>query len=328
MLWIRLADHCRKHCEIGFDRQPAYGGYDAYDADTLALHVELVACAAEVVAAAADASESARAAVAIDVDSWTWIPSFLDQASYATHVGGCAAVRSRSLGFGRRVRAIHRVANAVSYEVELENQEKKGGRERALANAACSTRDEDVRFRADAASNRFRVSEVEDLSPCYSIDLIVEGCSNNDVNGLYAFDGFFPKGISKQIDDVTPKFVRVGAFGTKYTLYKCSIQGEKRSWYISKLSKKPGTTEDLDFFSSRCVVVSDPLPREDQEWTACGAAVDAVGDPKSMRWKPPRRVVLRQQLVDPTDIDPWRRRRKSSDGDDDPPASSSSSSED
>jgi len=78
---------------------------------------------------------------------------------------------------------------------------------------------------------------------------VIEGGSP-ECNGIFKFDGFFERGASEQVDTITPKFTKLCDNGLKLTMYQCKIQGNQYTWYISKLSNKPGTSNDIDYYCS------------------------------------------------------------------------------
>jgi hypothetical protein len=102
--------------------------------------------------------------------------------------------------------------------------------------------------------------------PCFTLNYYVEDAGSVEVNGLYRFDGFFPAGASETVDTVTPKFARVDRItGKRFSIFRCSAT-DSQLWYISELSDKPGTTNDVDYYQAKDT--GSGLP--DGRWVACG----------------------------------------------------------
>jgi hypothetical protein len=123
--------------------------------------------------------------------------------------------------------------------------------------------------------------------PCFTLAFHVEDAGSVEVNGLYRFDGFFPPGASDNVDTVTPKFARVDpATGKRFTIFRCSAT-ESQLWYISELSDKPGTINDIDYYQAKDTGSGIPEGR----WITCGLGV-----------KPsPKHLVSQRAIPNPED---------------------------
>ena len=76
---------------------------------------------------------------------------------------------------------------------------------------------------------------------------MLEGAGSAEVNGLYRFDGYFPK--TDLLDPTAPKWARVdAATGKRLTIFRCLIQNNSAAWYVSEVSDKPGTPSDKDYY--------------------------------------------------------------------------------
>jgi len=167
---------------------------------------------AKVIGSVYSQSDSCRTFLKQNLNRWKSFSEWLDQSSYliAPMFKGNSNVYTRSVAKGRVVRAVYA----------------------AMLNAK--------------GSEKIKVKFIE--PQCSKFEVIDAG--SQECNGFYSFDGFFEKGISEQVDTIIPKFVKNCENGLKLTIYQCKIKGGSFSWYISRLSNKPGTVNDVDYYCS------------------------------------------------------------------------------
>ncbi len=157
-------------------------------------------------------SDSCRTQLKLIVKQWQGLPEWLDQAMYQISpiFKGNSNVYTRAAANGRVIRMLY--------------------------SALLSAKGSDVT----------KVKFIEPL--CAKFEVADTGTP--ECNGSYVFDGFFEKGVSEQVDTVTPKFMKVCDNGLKLNIYQCKIKGGTYTWYLSRLSNKPGTVNDIDYYCS------------------------------------------------------------------------------